>query len=201
MSDSLSESMLLFRQLRAGHSDAADQLFHQYVSRLIALVRARMAPKLARRFDAEDVVQSAFRSFFARAQVDAFEVERGGDLWRLLTAIALNKLRKQIERHLAGKRDVRAEEHLLGSSQSANLLHESCHTPSPEEEVMLQDELEWLTKGLDQQQFEMLSMRLAGFRIAEIADEVDRSERTVRRSLSKLNDLLQARLDTLVNEE
>ncbi len=198
MSDSITESMLLFERLRAGHSDAADWLFRRYVRRLCALVRGRMSPKLVRRFDAEDVVQSAYRSFFIHAQEGDFVIKGGGDLWRLLAAITLNKLSKQIERHSAGKRDVRTEEHLSGSSQTADLFYGGPGAPSPEEDAMLQDELDWLTKDLDLEHCEILSMRLAGYRIAEIAEEVHRSERTVRRLLSKLKEQLQTRLDTFV---
>lgn len=48
---------------QAGQSEAATAIFDRYVARLIALARSRIGAKLGRRVDAEDIVQSAYRSF------------------------------------------------------------------------------------------------------------------------------------------
>ena len=78
-------------------------LVEQYQGRVFGLCY-RM---LGQRVDAEDVVQSAMLSFFVRASSDAYVLDRAGDLWRLLTTITLNKLRRQVEVHTAAKRAVR----------------------------------------------------------------------------------------------
>ena len=54
-----------------GHPGAAEDLFHQYFSRLIDLARRRLPRRLSRRIDAEDVVLSAYRSFFVRLRGDS----------------------------------------------------------------------------------------------------------------------------------
>ena len=72
--DSVNESIRLFERYRADESLAAEELFQRYVARLTALVRTRMSPRLARRLDAEDVVQSAYRTFFTRAKEGDFEL-------------------------------------------------------------------------------------------------------------------------------
>jgi hypothetical protein len=46
--------------------------------------------------DAEDVLQSAFRSFFGGLENGKFAVEGEGDLWGLLAAITLHKLYRQV---------------------------------------------------------------------------------------------------------
>ena len=66
---------------------AAEALFVRYFERLKALARSRLSSRLARRTDAEDVVMSVYRSFFAGARAGRFTLTRGGDLWRLLSAI------------------------------------------------------------------------------------------------------------------
>lgn len=197
MSDSLNESIRLFERYRKEDAQAADDLFHRYVARLTALVRVRLSPKLARRLDAEDVVQSAYRTFFTRAKKGEFELKRGGDLWRLLAAITMNKLGKQIERNLAGKRNMRAEHSVSEAADDLGIAPASSE-PSPEDEALMQEELELLMSGLDEGQRQMLSMRLAGYRLEEIAAETKRSERTVRRLLEKVKGLMESRLDVCV---
>ena len=58
-----SDSIRLLKQYQDGDSDAATQIFHRYVNRLIGLARSRISDGLARRVDAEDVVQSVSPSW------------------------------------------------------------------------------------------------------------------------------------------
>src|SRR5262245_54743172 len=92
MSEGL-DSQQLLAGVQAGRSQAADQLFNRYVERLVALARSHMSPSLRTREDEEDVVQSVCRSFFTRAREGQYILQRSGDLWRLLAAITLNKVR------------------------------------------------------------------------------------------------------------
>src|SRR5262245_49776131 len=94
----------LLARWRTGDQQAAVELFRRYVDRLIALVRSRLSAKFSRRLDAEDVVQSVYRTFFAEARDCRFDLQHGGDLWRLLVTIALHKLQHQVRRNLRGKR-------------------------------------------------------------------------------------------------
>src|ERR1700679_4129725 len=55
----------LLARWRAGDQQAATEMFHRYANRLILLARSRLSPRLSHRVDPEDVVQSAYRSFFA----------------------------------------------------------------------------------------------------------------------------------------
>ncbi len=52
-----------------------------------------MAPDLAGRVDADDIVQSVFRTFFRRVAKGDYEVPDGEELWKLFLVIALNKVR------------------------------------------------------------------------------------------------------------
>ncbi|MEZ6117803.1 MAG: ECF-type sigma factor [Pirellulaceae bacterium] len=83
----------LLRRIQGGEEDAATQLYLRYSNRLIALAKHNTSPELAVRFDPEDVVQSVFRSFFRRASGGCYDVPEGGELWRLLLVLALNKVR------------------------------------------------------------------------------------------------------------
>ena len=88
---------------------AATEIFDRYVARLRAMVRDRIAKKLRRRLDADDVVQSTYRSFFTHAEQGDYALTKSGDLWRLLASIALHKLYGQVERHTAARRSVNRE--------------------------------------------------------------------------------------------
>ena len=97
-------SQQLLEMYQAGENEAATVLFDRYVARLIALARSRIGARLRRRIDPEDVIQSAYRSFFVHARVGEYQLQKTGDLWRLLAGITLHKLYGQIEKHTAGKK-------------------------------------------------------------------------------------------------
>src|SRR5271163_4177723 len=86
----------LVARWRAGDQRAATELFHRYASRLILFVRSRLSGRIARRLDPEDVVQSAYRSFFGGTRDGRYVPHRGGDLWQLLVVITLHKLQLQV---------------------------------------------------------------------------------------------------------
>jgi RNA polymerase sigma-70 factor (ECF subfamily) len=172
----------LLQQWRAGDQQAAGELFRRYANRLIALARTRLSPRLAQRIDPEDVVQSAYRSFFAGAQKGEYDLERGGDLWRLLVAITLHKLHDQARRHGAGKRSVQAEEPLT---------EDTAREPSPVEALALVDQLQQVMGRLEPEQRRILELRLQGFTFEEIAAEVHLSRRTVCRTLDRVKQWLE----------
>src|SRR5262245_21331099 len=99
----------LLTRWQAGDQEAATLLFRRYAGQLIGLARSRLSGKVNQRFDAEDVVQSAYRSFFLRARAGQYDCEKDDDLWQLLVSITLHKLHHHVERHTARKRAVKAE--------------------------------------------------------------------------------------------
>ncbi len=89
----------LLAKYRTGSEEAAEQIFSRYLHRLTSLARLRLSEKIARRIDPEDVVLSAYRSFFVAARNGRFVLDRDGDLWRLLVSITLHKLHRQVAAH------------------------------------------------------------------------------------------------------
>ena len=166
-------------------------MFLRYAERLCALARSRLSARLSRHVDPEDVVQSAYRSFFTGARAGRYTLRRSGDLWRLLAAITLHKLRRQVERHTAGKRAVGRECLLGGKSTSFGSQDEVlAREPTPAEAAALTDTLEQLFRGLGPMERRMVELRLQGCGLDEIADDVRRSERTVRRLLELVKERL-----------
>jgi RNA polymerase sigma-70 factor (ECF subfamily) len=182
----------LLAQWRDGNQEAAEALFRRYAERLVALARSRLSDRLASRVDPEDVVQSAYRSFFTGARAGRYALQRNGDLWRLLVAITLNKLHRQVEHHTAGKRAIGRQRRLAvpGGARSSQppLL---ARDPTPAEAAALTDTLERLLRGLEPLERRMVELRLQGCSLDEIASDVCRSERTVRRLLERIRKRLE----------
>jgi RNA polymerase sigma factor (sigma-70 family) len=186
-------SLVLLERFRAGDDRAAEEIFARYFHRLTALARSRLAPRVARRTDPEDIVLSVYRSFFVSAREGRFVLGSGGDLWRLLAAMTKHKLLRQIRSQSAGRRSVDAELP-LDRVDSAHFV-KRVHEPTPEEAVALADELERVLSLLDSFGRRVFELRLQGLQLAEIAADTGRSERSVRRMLAQIRGLLTDRSD------
>ena len=178
-------SINLLARWRQGDQQAAEELFRRYAGQLIALASSRLSSQVGRRVDAEDVVQSAYRSFFIAARDGCYDLQRGGDLWRLLVAITLHKLRDQVKHNRAGKRAVDREQ----ADEFDDLFAQG---PSPLQAATLADHLEHLMRGLNPTQRQVLELRLQGFHLEEIATQTRRSVRTVSRLLDQVREMLEA---------
>ncbi len=66
--------------------------------------------------------------------------------------------------------------------------------PAPEEAAILADEVQRLLRPLNGGQRRMVELRLQGFTFEEIADQVGRDERTVRRILDQVKLQLEERM-------
>lgn len=181
----------LVARWRDGDEGAANHLFRNYADRLVALARSRLSDKFARRIDAEDVVQSAYRSFFSDVRAGRYEIEDGDDLWQLLVVITLHKLQNQVRKNVAGKRAVDRERGVGGDRGWEDVQdHVVRHEPSPVEALALFDELELLMRRLEPLHRQIIELRLQGHDTEAIAAQVQRTQRTVRRVLEGVRQLL-----------
>jgi RNA polymerase sigma-70 factor (ECF subfamily) len=177
--------------LRQGSQDAATQLYLRYVHRLRALTQAQCSPQLAREVDAEDIVQSIFGSFFRGASQGYYDVPAGEELWRLFLVIALNKIRAKGKYHRAAKRDARLTVHGEGVEDLAA----GRGKKGEDDLAFLQLSVNEALDMLPPQHKEMVTLRIEGYEVAEIAQQTGRSHRTVERMLQQarqqLTELLQ----------
>src|SRR5215510_14860324 len=177
-----SPSADLLHRLATGDEAAAADIFDRYVERLTHLARSRLATQLASRVDPEDIVMSAYRSFFVAARDGKFHIQHGDDLWRLLVEVTLHKLYHAAHRHLADRRSVNREQHATGAS--TDFFQFASREPTPDEALAAADELTAILSQLGERDRQVLELRLQGYEHEEIADRLSCSERTVRRAIN-----------------
>jgi RNA polymerase sigma-70 factor (ECF subfamily) len=119
-------------------------------------------------------------------------LQQSDDLWQLLVAITLHKLRRQVKHHQVGKRAIANEEHPPATDEPFGLEPALlAHEPSPEEAVGLTDLLGEVMRGSSPLDCRIIEMRLQNYTVDEIATAIQRSERTVWRVLKRLKQQLE----------
>lgn len=179
--------MALLARYVEGDEAAAGEIFDRYAERLMALTRSRMARKLAARLDPDDVVMSAYRSFFLAARTGRFTLAEPGDLWRLLVEITLHKLYRQVTHHRAARRSVDRE--ATSRDERPDIDEPNAPDLLPEAAVILADELTHLLRRLPPLGRQIVELRLNGLEVDDIAHLIERSPRTVRRQLEQAREL------------
>jgi DNA-directed RNA polymerase specialized sigma24 family protein len=182
----LSSSQTLISRLGQGDDQAATDVFTQYFERMVRLAQRRQSPDLRARFDAEDVAQSALRTFFGRAQDGQFEITCAEDLWHLLATITLRKLSYQTRLHRSKKRTVRRETTPGTNGHGAAAAVE---VTAPDAASLLVDQLDHLLRKMPEQYQQMVLLRIQGHTVPAIAELLGCCERTVFRALERFGEL------------
>jgi len=174
--------------LRQGDPETARQVFDSYVDRLVALARKRISQRLASRIDAEDIVQSVFRTFFHRAQQGQFTINAEDDVCKMLARITVHKTFRQIAHHQAGKRDAGRE---VGRSEDDQemVVNLMSREPSPQEAAALLDQLEHFLAQLRPEDRQILELRMQGYSTLEIAQQLNITDRKIRRLMERIRGL------------
>jgi RNA polymerase sigma-70 factor (ECF subfamily) len=172
----------LASRLRDGDGEAARVVFDQFARRLVALAASRLPRALAAKVDAEDVVQSVFKSFFARQAEGRFHLDNWDRLWTLLTVLTVRKCRDRLQHFRAARRDV-VREAATGPSDAPRELAAPEPTPA---EALLAETLEELLRGLPPPHRRIVQLRLEGGSIEEVSRQAGCTERSVHRVLQKV---------------
>lgn len=148
----------------------------RFADRLLRLAQSRMPARLRRRVDPEDIIQSAFRSFFARNEDGQFEFQEFPDVWKLLAAITFKKVQQSLRFHERQQRDVNREA-LVDESGGAI-------TATASSVAVMLDLLETILDRIPEQHREIIRLRMENYSVEEIAQEVGVSTRTVSRAIA-----------------
>lgn len=102
------ETMSLLRSAAKGDEAAWAVLYHRHRALMRAVLHGRIPIDVRRRFDTEDIIQSAFLS--ACQQIETFEYEGEESFKRWLNEIVLNKLQDKVRHHRRERRNVERED-------------------------------------------------------------------------------------------
>lgn len=183
----------LVRRFRRGEQDAATELYLRYADRLEKLAQRETGRDLGPRVDAEDVVQSVFRTFFRRAAQGQYDLPAGEELWRLILVIALNKIRQLGIHHRAAKRST-------ARTKSVELwegIDRGTATGDETALATLEMVVDDLLSHLPDVHRTMIELRIEGHEVAEIGARTERSQRSVERVLQNFR----RQLSTLIHDD
>ncbi len=177
--------------LRSGDQQAAELIFNKYCRRLIGLAASRLPAPVRAKEDEQDAVQSAFKSFFNRQKNGTLEPEDWDELGTLLTYLTMCKVDRRIRKYLAEKRDIRRESAAMSGdteNDTGPKWEAAALDPTAEEKAAAEETLNELLKKLSPLDQELVTLRLQGYQVSEIAERIGKDERTVYRVLSIVRD-------------
>jgi RNA polymerase sigma-70 factor (ECF subfamily) len=184
----------LMARLKSGEDEAARVVFERFSHRLMGLARQHLDHRLAVKVGPEDVVQSAYKSFFLRQRDVGFEIPSWDSLWGLLTMMTLRKCADRAAQYSTEKRDYTRE---VGQARSdapnAGLWQDAVdRDPSPQEAAVLAETVEELFQSVnDQDERAILELSLQGYTAREISTQLNRAERSVRRLRERIRKRLE----------
>jgi RNA polymerase sigma factor (sigma-70 family) len=186
------------RPLQAGDPDAVHQLWERYFQRLIELARKRLRD-LPHREAAEDVALSAFDSFCRGAGRGRFpQLADRDSLWRLLVVITARKAahyRRDANRQKRGAGAVGVGSAPPDADMEAYLEQIVGREPTPEFAAQAAEECRHLLGRLGDPELESIArLRMEGYTLEEIADQLGYVPRTIKRKLRLIRNLWQQEL-------
>lgn len=200
----------LLKRLKLGDQEAASELISRYFQRVVRLAEKHLANHRVHLTAGDDIAASVFESLWKKAERGDFtddDLATSEELWKLLCRIVSFKSRDHLRRESAQKRggDV-----LKGQSFFSNSLNTE---PDGIENVaanqlciadvlILKEEHDRLLELLDSELLEQIAiMRLEGFRVVEIAENFQKTERWVGRKLNLIRKIWTADLEQAASTE
>jgi RNA polymerase sigma-70 factor (subfamily 1) len=186
-----------------GDLGAVDTLLDRHLPGLRAFIRLRMGPTIRNRESCSDLAQSVCREVLQH--MDRFQYPGENAFKHWLYATALRKISNRHEYYTAAKRDAGLEVRVDNADASASGADEvrladaykSLHSPS--KEVLAKEYISQIESAFDElpedyREVVILS-RFVGLSRAEIAQQMNRTEDSVRnllhRALSRLAEVLE----------
>ena len=172
----------LMHRVGQGSEDAERELLRRCGPHIRRIVRRHLHRELRSQFDSDDFVQSVWKAFYEhRSAIDRFEGQ--SSLVAFLARVASNKVIDACRRRLQKSKQHKNRECSFENPELDSHVLAS-PDPSPSEVAIAKEQFDSLVKN-DAHRL-MLRLRASGKRFAEIATELNVSERTVRRVFDKL---------------
>lgn len=179
----------LMQRVRQGSEEAVQEFLDVYGHHVYRAVRRRLNRKLRSKFDSQDFVQMVWASFFENlSTISTFD--RPEAVVGFLIRVATNKVIDECRRRLTMKYNVNHEFSLDGSAEWVKRAAATTD-PTPSGIAVANEQWHRLIDGQPSRYRRILELRFAGETYENIAEEVNVSEKTVRRVIRRLSQRLE----------
>jgi len=176
---------------REGDETALNQLCRVYAARVLWLVRLRMGKELRSKLESMDVVQDVL--IYALRDLGDFTYKTEGDFVRWLSRVAENRLRDNLDKLHAVKRDIRKEvrlnSHRIAAEDRFAAAAEPMDTTTPSAIMSKSEEFDKLAKAIDTLKPEyreaIVLARIEGLSYREIGNKLGKSADAARMLVSR----------------
>jgi RNA polymerase sigma factor (sigma-70 family) len=172
--------IVLIKRVRGGDQEAASELVRRFEPAIRRAVRFRLVDeRLRRQFDSMDVCQSVLSSFFVRAAMGQFELEKSDQLLKLLATMVQKKVAERAGRAKARRRDYRRDNDLQEAENVAASL------PDVNRQLEASELLDLAKQRLSSAEQQILELRVAGLDWVGVAARVGGTPESVRKKLAR----------------
>jgi RNA polymerase sigma-70 factor (ECF subfamily) len=179
----------LVARIRLGDQQAAAELVRIYEPAIRRAVHFRLTNAHARNIlDSMDICQSVLASFFLRAASGQYQLDQPEDLQKLLAAMARNKLKHQVRKQHAQRRDARRID------AAADLQAVAGAEPTVSRQFAARELLDAVHQRLSPDELQLVEWRNQGMEWEAIAQRVNGSPEALRKKLSRALDRVAAAL-------
>jgi len=177
---------------KEGDQAALERLCKAYNERVLRIIRMRMGPELRTKLESMDLVQDAFIA--ALRGLENFTYQNEGDFLRWVAKIAENRIRDNLDKLHADKRDIRKETPLMRNRDATReSLAQSFFGPidSTTPSVIMSkrenlDKLEKAMDGLKPEYREVIVLtKIEGLSYKEAGERLGKNPDAVRTLLSR----------------
>jgi len=178
-------SFLTFlERVRTGDQKAAEELVRMYEPEIRREVRLRLRDsRLRRDFDSVDICQSVMASFFVRAALGQYDLQKPDELIRLLVTMTRNKLVSQVRKQQTQSRDLRRRD-AAGQEKLQNI----AQGPTPSLLVANEELIQEFRKRMSPDEWRIAERRTQGLAWDAIAAELGGTSEACRKQLSRAVD-------------
>jgi RNA polymerase sigma-70 factor (ECF subfamily) len=181
-------------EVRAGSQEAAWELVDRYGPHVQRFVRRALHHQLRSKFDSIDFVQVVWASIF-RDPEKLRQLDRSEDLIAFLAGIAKHKVLNEVRRRLGSlKYNINREKPMGFREEENGELH--MRNPTPSAVAIAKERWDMLLAKQNATVRAVVELRLQGVSFVEIAQRLGIHERSARKAIERLTEILELETST-----